>query len=111
MLKRPFLIFITVISLLVASLLWFIESPQFAVALKDFAYRYLPRDLGIQADFSELSVKLFPPGFSVKNPRLSLGKRNIANLPAGSAVSAERIDFKFQFFQMLSGSIRVHDLS
>src|SRR5580692_8265074 len=98
MIKRPFLIFIAVIGTLITSLLWFIESPQFAHFLKTVASRYLSADIGIQADFSELSIKLFPPGFSVKDPRIFLGKWNIANLPPGSSVTAERIDFKFHLF-------------
>ncbi len=88
--------------------MWFIQSPGFALLLKTVASRYLPKDLGIEADFTELSIKFYPPGFSVRNPKIALKNRNIARLPAGSTVLAKSIDFTFHPFQALSGSIRIH---
>lgn len=111
MLKRPFLSFIFIISLLVTAVLLFIQSAQFAAVFKTVANRYIPKDMGIEGDFSDLSIKLFPPGFSIRNPKIVLGKRNIVNLPAGSSVKAERIDFDFRPFQILSGDIRVHEVT
>ena len=111
MFKHPFIIFSIIVGTLIASLLGFVESPRFASVLKKVASKYIPKDVGIQADFSEISVKFFPPGFSLKNPKVAVGPRNIANLPAGSFVSAERMDFSFQFFQIFSGDIRVNELT
>jgi hypothetical protein len=111
MLKRPFLLFIIVMGVLISSLLWYIQSPSFANTLKLVASRYLPLDAGIDADFSELSIRMFPPGFSIKNPKIKLKEHNIVKLPAGSEVTAERIDFTFLPFQALSGDIRVHQVS
>ncbi len=111
MIKRSFLAFILVVGTLIGGLIWFIQSPQFAIALKQIAYRYLPENIGIQGDFSDLSIRIFPPGFSVMNPKLILGGHNIVGMPAGSAVSAERIDFSFRFFQIFSGDIRIHEVS
>ena len=109
--KRPFLLFITVITLLVSGLLWFIESPHFAHFVKVIASRYIPGNLGLTGDFSELSIKLFPPGFAVNNPRIFVEKRNVAQLPPGSSVRAERIEFNFQPLQLFSGDIRIHEVS
>src|SRR5688572_2194964 len=111
MIRRPFLIFSFVVSLLIGGLLWFIQSPQFALMVKTVISKYLPKDLGIESDFSELSVKLFPPGLSIRNPKIWLKDQNIAKLPAGSSVVAERIDLTFRPFQIFSGDIRVHEVT
>jgi hypothetical protein len=110
MLKHPFITFILVVGSLIGGLLWFIQSAQFAWVLKTLAYRYIPKDIGIEGDFSELAIQLFPPGFSVKNPRVKLKEHNIAKMPPGSSVEAERINFTFRLFQIISGDIRVHEV-
>src|SRR4051812_3877615 len=110
MIKRPFLFFMLVIGFWVSALLWFLQSPQFAVVLKTVATRYIPTDIGIQANFSEFSVKLFPPGFSVKNPEVKIEKNNVLHLPPGSSIKAEKIDFTFLPLQVFSGDIRVHEV-
>ncbi|HLE00228.1 MAG TPA: translocation/assembly module TamB domain-containing protein [Bdellovibrionota bacterium] len=108
--KRPFLIFAAVIGILTSGIIWFIQSPQFARILKSTAAKYLPADPGIEGDFSEFAIKLFPPGVSIRNPKLLIRKKNIANLPAGSSINAERIDLNFRPFQMFSGTIQVHEV-
>ena len=40
-----------------------------------------------------------------------MGQQNLINLPAGSSVVAQRIDLRFQPFQMLSGKIRLHEVA
>ena len=110
MIKRPFLTFITVVSILIAGLLWFIQSSSFAKVFKSVAARYIPKDTGVFADFSEFSIQLFPPGFSVRNPKVHFGARNITSIPEGSSVSVERIDFIFRPFQIFSGNIRIHQV-
>jgi hypothetical protein len=109
--RHPFLIFCSIVAMMIASVLWFIQSPRFARVLKDVVSRHLPADMGIQGDFSELSIGLFPPSVSIKNPQVSLGQHNLINLPAGSSVTAQRIDLRFQLFQMLSGQIKVHEVA
>jgi autotransporter translocation and assembly factor TamB len=111
MIKRPFLLFIAVIGSLISGLLWFIESPQFARALKAVAVRYIPKDIGVGADFSELGVRLFPPGISIVNPKVAIEKKTVMGLMAGSFLVAERIDFNFRPFQIISGDIRVHEVN
>lgn len=108
--KRPFLIFATIVGFLIAAAIWFIQSPRFAVIFKSVASKYIPRDLGIEADFSEFAVKMFPPGISLKNPELRFRERNLLKLPARSLVKAESIDLVFKPFQMLSGDIRVNEV-
>lgn len=109
--RHPFLIFNAIIGVLVALTIWFIQSPRFARAFKTAAARYLPADLGVEADFSEFAVKLFPPGISLRNPVISLRERNVLQMPPGTSVKARRIDLVFQPFQMLSGDIRVHEVA
>ncbi|OFZ18400.1 MAG: hypothetical protein A2X94_15010 [Bdellovibrionales bacterium GWB1_55_8] len=108
--KRVFLIFAAVIALSIASLLWFIQTPSFARIAKQVAAKYLPADLGVEGDFSEFAVQLFPPGISLRNPKLSLREKNALNMPAGSSVHAERMDLNFRPFQMFSGNIRIHEV-
>lgn len=108
--RSPFLIFFFTVGLLVASALFFIQSQLFAGIFKKVVYRYLPKDLGVSADFSEFAIKMYPPGFSLKNPKIKLLEGNVLKMPVGSSVEAERIDFDFRLFQMFSGSVRVHEL-
>ena len=110
MIKRPFLIFSCVIGALVIGVIGFIQSAEFARLVKGVVAKRLPTDIGIEGDFYEFAVKLFPPGVSIRNPSVKLGKRNILNLPGGSVIRAERIDLNFQPFQMLSGEIRVNEV-
>jgi hypothetical protein len=106
--RRPFLIFAIVLGVLVTGAVAFIQSPRFAGIVKRTASKYVPSDVGIEGDFSEFSIKLFPPGVSINKPRVTVRKRNILNLPEGSSVTAERIELAFLPFQMLTGDIRVH---
>ncbi len=99
-----------VVSCLVAALVYYIQTPHFARLAKQVVSRYVPADMGINADFSEFAIKLFPPGLSLRNPSVALSDNNILKLPAGSSVRAQRIDLNFQPFQMLSGDIRVHEV-
>jgi hypothetical protein len=109
--KSPFLIFAFVMTLLIGGVISFIQGPRFAGVVKNVIARYLPSDLGIEGDFSGLKVKLYPPGLAIINPRIRLLDHNIANLPAGSSINAERIDLVFRPVQMFSGNIRVHEVS
>ncbi len=109
--RRPFFIFALVVTCLVVGILTFIQSAPFAGVLKSVAARYLPQDLGVGGDFSEIAVQLFPPGFSLKNPKLWVKERNPIRLPGGSRVEARRIDFTFRPFQIFSGDIRFHQVT
>lgn len=108
--KRPFLLFLLILSAWVAAAIVFIQSPRFASIFKKAVARYVPGDLGIDADFSELAIQLFPPGVSIKNPKIAVRDRNILKMPAGTSVQAERIDLNFRLFEALSGDIRIHEV-
>src|SRR4051794_19777742 len=105
--KRPFLLFSLIVSLLVAVIVAFIQSAGFAGIVKGIVARNAPADLGIVADFSAFSIKLFPPGVSINEPKISLTKNNVLGLPEDSRVTADRIDLTFLPFQIFSGNIRV----
>ncbi len=110
MIRRPFIIFNLVVCFLVAGILLFLQTPQFAGVLKSVATRYVPKDLGVTGDFTEISVQFYPPGFSLKNPKLWVKERNPVGLPGGSSVEAKKIDFTFRPLQIFSGNIRVHEV-
>jgi hypothetical protein len=109
--KHPFLIFLLSVTVLIFGVLSFIQSQGFAQVLKGFVARHLPMDLGVQADFSDLSIGIFPPSVSIRNPKVTLISGNLINLPPGSTVSAKRIDLRFRLFQMFSGNIRVNEVA
>ncbi len=106
--KNPFLIFTFVTSLFIFCALGFIQSSYFPRFLKQTVAAYIPEEIGIQADFADLSIKMFPPGVSIKKPILTFKKQNIAHLPEKSKVQAERVDLIFLPLQMFSGNIRIH---
>src|SRR5689334_14447122 len=109
--KRPFLIFIAVVGLLIAATVMFIQSTRFAGFFKRTLAHYIPADLGLEGDFSDFSIKLFPPGLSVNRPRLTARARNAVDLPEGATISAERLDLVFLPFQLFTGNIRVHQVT
>lgn len=104
----PFLIFVAVLTVLISSLLLFIQSKSFASWIKVVAARYIPKDTGIDADFSEFAIQLFPPGVAVINPVVAVRKKNILGLPEGATVRAARMNLQFQYLQMFTGKIRIH---
>ncbi len=106
--KHPFLIFLLVIAILISATIAFLQSGYFAGAVKEVARRFLPKELGINLEFSELSLRMFPPGISVEKPKVEIAKKNIIGLPGTAQVEASRIDFIFLPLQMLSGNIKVN---
>jgi autotransporter translocation and assembly factor TamB len=106
--RHPFLIFLAVVGALIASVVIFIQSERFARVVKRAMARYVPSDLGVQADFAGLGVRLFPPGISVREPVVTVNVGNRLGLPENSRLKAERIDLIFLPFQMLTGEIRIH---
>lgn len=108
---RRFLILSALLTALVIGAVWFIQTPGFALIVRRFAARQLPRDLGIDTDFSELSIRVFPPGLSLRQPRVTVRGHNALNLPGGSSVRAERIDLTFRPLRLLAGKIRIHEVA
>src|SRR5258708_4392492 len=109
--KHPFVIFLLTVAILITGAIAFIQSERFATVLKGFVARHLPSDLGVRADFSDLSVGLFPPSVSIRNPKFELSQHNLINLPPGSSITAKRIDLRFRLFQMFSGNIRINEVA
>lgn len=107
--RHPFIIFMVIVGGIVLALLAFIQSPRFASLIKGFVAEQMPQDFGVDGDFKEFEVKLFPPGIAIRDPHITLKKNNLLNLPEGSAVKAERIDLIFYPLQILTGKIRVSE--
>src|SRR5690606_9570391 len=61
-------------------------------------------------DFTNLSIRLFPPGVGVVNPKVQVAEKNAANLPAGTQVEAERMMLSFRPLQILSGTVSIHEV-
>ncbi|MFZ9595030.1 MAG: translocation/assembly module TamB domain-containing protein [Bdellovibrionia bacterium] len=111
MIRKPFFLFILIVGGLIAGLLWFTQTPSFANALKSLVSQSLPRELGLEVDFSEIQVQFFPPGFSIHQPKVVLHTRKIQPLEAGTELQADRMDFSFHPFQIFSGHVRVHTVT
>ena len=109
--KSPFVFFVIIMSLVIGSIISFIQGPGFARVVKSVFVRYVPSDLGVSGDFEGLDVKLFPPGLSIRKPQICVTDHNMAGLPPGSVVTAERIDLEFRPVQIFSGNIRVHEVT
>jgi hypothetical protein len=108
--KHPILIFVVVVAILIGSAVAYIQSASFANQLKRMMGKYVPTNLGITADFSNLSVQLFPPGVGIVNPRIEAAEVNAANVPGGTKVEAERMELSFRPLQILSGRVSIHQV-
>ncbi len=109
--RKPFLLFSLIVLVLVFGVVGFIQSAQFALLLKRGLVKYLPRDLGVQADFSELAIGLFPPSLSLRNPLIEVEEKNSIDLPAGTRVRAERLELRFLPFQIFAGNVRISQIA
>jgi hypothetical protein len=108
--KHPVFLFFAVVAILIGSATAYIQSAAFANQLKRLMARYVPKNLGIAADFSNLSIQLFPPGVGVVNPTITVAPKNAANLPEGTSVQAERMELSFRPLQILSGRVSIHEV-
>ena len=108
--KHPILIFLAVLGILIGSAAVYIQSAAFASQLKRVMARYVPSNLGITADFSNLSIQVFPPGVGIVNPRIDVADRNAADLPPGTKIEAERMELAFRPLQILSGRVSIHEV-
>lgn len=108
--SKLFIIFLLVSTILVGTLVSFIQSEKFAQIVKKYAFQKIPESYGIKGDFSDFRIKLFPPGVSVRNPKVTLEKNNILNFPENSKVEAKKVDLNFYPLQMISGNINVHEV-
>ncbi|MBI3535879.1 MAG: hypothetical protein HY072_10395, partial [Deltaproteobacteria bacterium] len=106
--KRPILLFLLLTLFFVVGAVLFIQSVYFSKFIKQVAMKYVPQELGMQFDFDNLSIELFPPGISFVKPKLSLKKENALQLPENATISAEKVVLSFLPLQMVSGNIRIH---
>lgn len=107
--RKLMIAFAVVVSLSIFVSIEFVQSARFADWVKTVAMRFIPKDIGIQGDFQNFRIRLFPPGITVQNPSLYFEAGNVAQLPEGAKIQAERIDLIFYPLQMLSGKIQVHE--
>jgi autotransporter translocation and assembly factor TamB len=110
MFRRPLVIFLLLVSILIGGSVIFLQSRVFAGMVRGFLSRTVPRELGVSAEFTDFQLQVFPPGVSVRNPELRLEEKNFLGLPKDSVLKAGRIDLKFRPFQMLWGNIRIEQV-
>ncbi len=108
--KHPFLVFLFVVSGLIFAVISFMQSRTFAELVKSIGTTYLPKDLGISADFSQFGVKLFPPAVSIVSPRVTFREGRHGEMPTGTTIEVDRIDLEFTPFQLLTGHIEVEKI-
>ena len=107
--KRILVSFFVIVSICFLAVVGFVQSARFAKIVRSVLEKNVPSEWGIQGDFTDLRVTLFPPAISIENPKVTLAKNNIVNLPTGSGIQARRIQFRFYPFQLFTGNIRVHE--
>jgi hypothetical protein len=108
--RKPFLVFIGIVSVLFLAATILLQSRPFAYLLTEIAFRSLPDHMGIEGEFSEIDIKLFPPGIDLHQPSIQISKQNSLGLPGSASLNAKKVGLRFYPLQMLSGSIRVHEL-
>lgn len=109
-LRLAFLAFTALTLGTVSSGYFYFQSKTFAATLKRLISEKSPKTLGIVGDFESLNVYLFPPGLGVVNPRVSIQKNNIADLPVEGTVEAREVRIDFETVQMLSGTLNVQNV-
>ncbi len=110
MFRRPLLLFLLLVTVLVGTSVAFLQSRTFAGMVRGFLSRTVPRELGVSVEFTDFQLQVFPPGVSVRNPELRLEEENLLGIPQDSVLKAGRIDLEFRPFQMLWGNIRIEQL-
>jgi uncharacterized protein involved in outer membrane biogenesis len=108
--KKSILIFTSIIFLLTVGSLAYIQSGSFARTLKRVVAKYVPTNLGIHGDFSNLSVRFFPPGIAIIHPKIRAVEKNVADLPPGTTVEADSLELSFRPLQIITGRVSVHEV-
>jgi autotransporter translocation and assembly factor TamB len=108
--KKPIFIFFAIVAILIGSAAIYIQSAAFARQVKRAVAKYVPSNFGIETDFTNFSIQLFPPGVGIVNPRIEVEEKNAANLPKGTRVEAERMSLSFRPLQILSGRISIYEV-
>jgi len=103
-------LFISGVVFSILGIFGFLQSQRFASLAKTWIAHYLPKQWGIKIDFSEFGLEFFPPGFTIKNPKIELAHKNILNFPFSSKIEAEKIALHFFPFQLFSGDLQVREL-
>lgn len=106
--RKASLLFLVLVSVLVFSAVAFIQSRYFAGLAKGFITQKIPSDLGVQSDFSDFQIRL-RRALRFVNRRWWCRIKILLNIPGGSTVTAERIDFpgfiRCKCFRDLLGSV------
>lgn len=109
MIRRPFLIFLAVIVVMVTATLAAIQSPRFAAWVKHELVHRIPESWGVQLEFNRFDLRVFPPGISLLEPAVTLSEDNVAQAPSGK-ISAGRLSVNFYPLQMFSGRVSIHEV-
>lgn len=104
--KKVFYLFLLLVFVSTFTLIQFIQSETFVKLAMKVAARYIPKNSGINAEFSHLEIHLLPPGLSVRDARVGFDQENIARIPGGSRFEAKKMGVYFHPLQLLSRDFR-----
>ncbi len=108
--KNPIILFFICVAILILGATLYIQSATFANQLKRALEKYIPKNLGISGDFSNITIQIYPPGVGIVNPRIEASERNAAGIPAGTRIEAEKMEVSFRPIQILSGRVSIHEV-
>ncbi|MCM0605244.1 MAG: translocation/assembly module TamB [Xanthomonadaceae bacterium] len=104
--KKILYLFIFIVFASAFGFMQFIQSETFVKLAMKVATRYIPKNSGIQADFSNLEIHLFPPGISINDAKVSFEQENIAHVPGGSKFQSKVMGIYFHPLQLFSRDLR-----
>lgn len=108
-LRIAFALFLLLVASTVSGGVVYLQSASFATTLKVTLKKYFPKNLGIEGDFENLKLYMFPPGVGVGNLKVTLEENNIASLPLKGTIQANEAKIEFEPLQMLSGTLKVRN--
>lgn len=108
--RRVLVLFCLAVTLVTLVAIYFIQSPMFTRIAHNALARYNPIDLGVEAQFKNFSIMLFPPRVSIEYPEVTLKKDNVLKLPEGTRVSAESLELVFRPLQIFAGKILISEM-
>ena len=87
-------------------LIQFIQSETFVKIAMRVASKYIPKNSGVNAEFSHLEIHLFPPGVSINDAKVTFDPENIARVPGGARFESKKMGVFFHPLQLLSRDLR-----
>lgn len=104
--KKILYLFTLIVFISIFGFTQFIQSETFVKLAMKVAARYIPKNSGIQAEFSHLEIHLLPPGISIRDAKVAFDHENIAHVPGGSKFESKIMGVYFHPLQLFSRDLR-----